>query len=265
MLRLHPQSRLESHTAMTMKLTLLDRIANKMASLRSVRQIVSQLQAPVASISFDDIPHSAARIGAPVLEAVGLRGTFYVCGDHSGQTFEGRPQHELSDLIALNDAGHEIACHTFGHPNVVNMNDNARQVDAQANADFMTSQLRASAPSSFAYPFGRVSGAAKAFYSQRFMTCRGVYAGINAGKMDFSELRAVGIESRSHDMGRVKALIDEAKAKTGWLIFYTHDVDDNPTAHGCRPKDLEDVIGALSDANIQTLPVRDAAQLVLAT
>ena len=75
----------------------------------------------------------------------------------------------------------------------------------------------------------------------------------------------MGIESRSHDMGRVKALIDEAKAKTGWLIFYTHDVDDNPTAHGCRPKDLEDVIGALSDANIQTLPVRDAAQLVLAT
>ena len=189
---------------------------------------------------------------------------YYVCGAHSGQTFEGRPQHDVADLIKLAQAGHEIACHTFGHPNVVDLTDAARARDVAANAEFVTRDVGASAPTSFAYPFGRVSGKAKAFYSQQFTTCRGVYAGVNSGTMDFSELRAVGIESRSHDMGRVRAYIDAAKAHNGWLIFYTHDVDDQPTAHGCRPRDLEDVIGALADAGIATLPVRNVAATILA-
>ena len=249
---------------MTMKLSILDRIANKFASSRSARQVVSQLRAPVASISFDDIPHSAARIGAPILEAAGLRGTYYICGGHCGQTFEGRPQHELTDLVMLRQSGHELACHTFGHPNVVVLDDTARRDDARANSEFMTGQIGTPPPSSFAYPFGRVSGAAKAFYSQHFTSCRGVYAGVNSGIMDFSELRAVGIESRNHDMGRVRAYIDEAKANNGWLIFFTHDIDNVPTQHGCRPHDLEDVIQALNDANIATMPVRDAAALVTA-
>jgi peptidoglycan/xylan/chitin deacetylase (PgdA/CDA1 family) len=247
-----------------MKLTLLDRIANKIASTQSARQVVSTLQVPFASISFDDIPHSAARIGAPILEAADLRGTYYVCGGHSGQTFEGRPQHEVADLIRLAQAGHELACHTFGHPNVVNLDHSARLEDAQANARFMQEQVKTKAPTSFAYPFGRVSGQAKAFYSQHFASCRGVYTGVNSGTMDFSELRAVGIESRSHDMGRVRAYVDEAKEKNGWLIFFTHDVNKNPTAHGCRPRDLDDVIKALADANIATLPVRDVAARILA-
>jgi peptidoglycan/xylan/chitin deacetylase (PgdA/CDA1 family) len=243
--------------------SVLDRIANKFASSRSAREIVSNLTAPFASISFDDIPHSAARIGGPILQAAGLRGTYYICGGHSGETFEGRPQHDVADLITLQEAGHEIGCHTYGHPNVVNLNDSLRASDADENASFIRDQVQGPTPTSFAYPFGRVSGKAKAFYANRFMTCRGVYAGVNSGKMDFSELRAVGIESRSHDMGRVRAYIDEAKAKKGWLIFFTHDVDENPTPHGCRPRDLEDVIRALSDAGVATLPVRDVAAKVL--
>lgn len=246
-----------------MKLTLLDRFSNKLASSRSAQQVVSNLVAPLASISFDDIPHSAARIGGPILEAAGLRGTYYMCGGHSGQTFEGRPQHEVADLVALAKAGHEIACHTFGHPNVVAIDDAARAKDADLNAAFVVDQVGAPAPTSFAYPFGRVSGSAKAFYSRQFASCRGVYAGVNAGVMDFSELRAVGIERRSHDMGRVRDLISEANDKSGWLIFFTHDVDNDPTPHGCRPKDLEDVIQALSDGGIATLPVRDVAEKIL--
>ena len=246
-----------------MKLSLLDRISNKMASAQSSRPIVSKLNAPLASISFDDIPYSAARIGGPILAAAKVQATYYVCGGHSGLTFEGRPQHEVSDLVNLAQAGHEIACHTYGHPNVVNLDNTARLKDAAANASFIQEQVCTIAPSSFAYPFGRVSTKAKAFYSQQFLTCRGVYSGVNHGTMDFSELRAVGIESRSHDMGRVRDYIDKAKATNGWLIFFTHDVDPNPTPHGCRPCDLEDVILALQDANIATLTVRDAAQRVI--
>jgi peptidoglycan/xylan/chitin deacetylase (PgdA/CDA1 family) len=242
-----------------MKMSLLDRARQKIARTIPINPVRSKLTSAVASISFDDIPYSAARVGAPLLESANVRGTFYVCGGHTGLTFEDRPQHETSDLIALHHAGHEIACHTFAHPNVTKINDGARDADVAANANFMRANLGDCALSSFAYPYGAVSLPAKSFYAQRFLTCRGVYCGVNAGIMDFSELRAVGIESRQHDMGRVRALIDEAKAKNGWLIFFTHDVGPKPSAFGCKPSDLEDVIGALMDAKVETLPVKAAA------
>jgi peptidoglycan/xylan/chitin deacetylase (PgdA/CDA1 family) len=242
-----------------MKLSLIDRIAQKVARSIPANPVRSKLIAPVASISFDDIPHSAARIGAPILEAANLRGTFYVCGKHAGQTFEGTPQHEAADLKQLYESGHEIACHTFGHPNVTQIDDIAREADLRANAAFMSESVGDCALSSFAYPYGAVSIRAKMFYARRFFTCRGVYAGVNAGMMDFSELLAVGIERRQHDMGRVRALIDEAKAKNGWLLFFSHDVGPEPSEYGCKPCDLEDVITALADAKIETVPVKAAA------
>jgi peptidoglycan/xylan/chitin deacetylase (PgdA/CDA1 family) len=242
-----------------MTLSFFDRAKLKVARMIPANPVKSKLTAPVASISFDDIPHSAARVGAPILEQANLRGTFYVCGGHAGQSFEGRTQHEVSDLITLHKAGHEIACHTFAHPDTTRINDETRAQDLASNATFMRGHVGDVVLSSFAYPYGAVSIGAKAFYSKQFFTCRGVYAGVNSGLMDFSDLRAVGIESRQHDMGRVRALIDEAKAKTGWLIFFTHDVGPDPSAFGCTPKDLQDVIIALSDAGIETLPVKAAA------
>jgi peptidoglycan/xylan/chitin deacetylase (PgdA/CDA1 family) len=241
-----------------MQMSLVDRITQKVARSIPANPVRSKLTFPVASISFDDIPHSAARVGAPILEAANLLGTFYVCGKHAGQTFEGRPQHETADLMKLHEHGHEIACHSFGHPNVTQISDQARGADSDANVAFMRDHVGDVALSSFAYPYGAVSLGAKAFYARRFFTCRGVYAGVNSGLMDFSELLAVGIESRQHDMGRVRALIDQAIAKNGWLIFFTHDVGPDPSAYGCTPKDLEDVIIALADAKIETLPVKAA-------
>jgi peptidoglycan/xylan/chitin deacetylase (PgdA/CDA1 family) len=242
-----------------MQMSFLEGVSQKIARSIPANPIRSKLTAPIASISFDDIPHSAARVGAPILEAANLRGTFYVCGNHTGQTFEDRPQHVKDDLIALHKAGHEIACHTFAHPDVRRLTNTQRKDDADANQTFIREAVGDCALSSFAYPYGAVSLDAKMFYARHFFTCRGVYAGVNSGHMDFSELRAVGIESRQHDMGRVRALIDEAKTSKGWLIFFTHDVGLEPSAFGCTPKDLEDVIVALQDAQVETVPVKAGA------
>jgi peptidoglycan/xylan/chitin deacetylase (PgdA/CDA1 family) len=242
-----------------MRMSFFEKLGQKVARTIPANPIRSKLSAPIASISFDDIPFSAARVGAPILEAANLRGTFYVCGKHTGQTFEERVQHLKDDLIALHEAGHEIACHTFAHPDVRRLSPSQRLEDIEANRSFIRETLGDCALSSFAYPYGAVSLDAKMFYARHFFTCRGVFAGLNSGLIDFSELKAVGIESRQHDMGRVRALIDEAKASNGWLIFFTHDVDPNPSAYGCKPNDLEDVIMALQDAKVETLPVKAGA------
>jgi len=72
-------------------------------------------------------------------------------------------------------------------------------------------------------------------------------------------LRAIGIERRQFDLGRVRDLIAEAKARHAWIIFLTHDVGPDPSDYGCTPQNLEDVIMLLKDAGIETLPVKAAA------
>jgi hypothetical protein len=37
--------------------------------------------------------------------------------------------------------------------------------------------------------------------------------------------------------------IDDLVAAPGWLIFFTHDVSDDPTMFGCTPATLERLIG----------------------
>jgi peptidoglycan/xylan/chitin deacetylase (PgdA/CDA1 family) len=245
-------------------MTLANRLVNRLSQLVPARAIVSRLRAPLASISFDDIPVSAARTGGPILEQAGVRGTYYVCGGHTNQRFEERDQHSPDDIRALHAAGHEIACHSFNHPLVTRLDDAARAQDLDANADWMADLTGGARPTSFAYPYGLTSIAAKRFYASRFQTCRGVQQGVNSGRMDFSDLKAIGIERKRHDPARVRQQIEAACARNGWIIFYTHDVTDQPTDYGCHPQDLLDVVQALQAAGVEILPVRDAVARVLA-
>jgi peptidoglycan/xylan/chitin deacetylase (PgdA/CDA1 family) len=45
----------------------------------------------VVSFTFDDVPASAASEGAPILEAFGIRGTYYLCGGLLGGQGDLRP------------------------------------------------------------------------------------------------------------------------------------------------------------------------------
>ena len=239
------------------------RVAQAIAKRVPVKPVRSKLTRAIASLSFDDVPRSATLAGAQAMEAAGLRGTYYVCGSHTGARFEGLEQHERADLRRLREAGHEIGCHTFAHQDATLVGEADRQADHDANRAFAADTLDGEAPATFAYPYGSTSIRSKLFYSKRFLACRGVLAGLNAGVIDFAELRAVGLESRGFDPARMADLIAQAREKAAWLVFFTHDVSPDPSPFGCRREELETVLGALADARVEVAPVRDAAMRVL--
>jgi peptidoglycan/xylan/chitin deacetylase (PgdA/CDA1 family) len=244
-------------------MNIADAIKARAARVLPGNPVRSRLKRAVASISFDDIPASAARIGAPILEAAGARGTFYMCGGHTGGAFEGRIQHDACDIRKLHEAGHEIACHSFGHPNVARIDDADREADRVRNADFVRDTLGDVQLASFAYPYGAISPGAKRYYGSRFLTCRGVRWGLNAGIADFCDLRAIAIERRLHDRVRLREMIGKAVETQAWIIFFTHDVETDPSPWGCTPEDLEDVLIALADAAVAVRPVKAAAAEVM--
>ena len=70
----------------------------------------------IVSLNFDDGLATQAT-GASMLQAHGMRGTFYVHSSRMGQS--GRLT--LAQVRAFQDAGHEIGGHTLTHPHLTQL------------------------------------------------------------------------------------------------------------------------------------------------
>ena len=131
------------------------------------------------------------------------------------------------------------------------------------NADWLAERLDGRRPTTFAYPLGYVSGPAKQIVAARFACGRGVWNGVNAGRADRADLRAIGLESRRLPGYDLDILVQETAQAGGWLIAYGHDVSDRPTPYGCRPADVDRLLSLARGAGLRICPVAEA--LALAT
>ena len=57
---------------------LLNAANNRITNLWPAKLNFGRLRAPIATISFDDFPHSAWKVGGRILESHGVRGTYFV-------------------------------------------------------------------------------------------------------------------------------------------------------------------------------------------
>lgn len=214
----------------------------------------------LASIAFDDFPQNAWTLGGPVLARRGVHATYYTAGSFCGRTLDGTRFYDADDLRALSAAGHEIGCHGFHHRPVPELSANELAQDAGRNADFLRPFLSGGAADSYAFPYGRVSRAAKRFLSPRFSSLRGTHEGPNRDRLDLAQLSVVSLETRLWNEAALKAAIRRAAADKSWLIFYTHDVSDSPGAYGSTPDMLDRALGHVAAAGISVLPVRDVVR-----
>lgn len=219
---------------------------------------------PIVSFSFDDFPHSAVSNGARILEKYGARGTFYACGSFCGRTVEGVVQYTAEDLSALHGAGHEIGCHTFNHSRVSQLTKSELFNEVALNASFIEGRLPGATLRTFAYPSGDVSFMASRRLERMFSACRSTASGLNRDVANLGRLSAVRLYSGLLDHEGVSQLIKEAVGQNAWLIFYTHDVDENPSQYGCAPKLFEQAVQAAVSAGVRVKPIADAVSMVSA-
>jgi peptidoglycan/xylan/chitin deacetylase (PgdA/CDA1 family) len=237
-------------------------IARKIGGFMRTRPADVHWPGGIASFTFDDFPRSALTVGGAILERHDGRGTYYTAmrfaggGNHLGAMFD------LADLAAAHRAGHEIACHTHDHLDCRYADRATITAEIEKNAQAIVDVLDTAAPTNFAYPYGAVSLTAKRVLAHHFVTCRGTGEGINAGKADLADLRVVTLYAHRFDEVALRARIDEARDRNGWVIFYTHDVSEDPSEWGCTPAQLEAVVGHAAQ-RLPILPVREVAARVV--
>jgi peptidoglycan/xylan/chitin deacetylase (PgdA/CDA1 family) len=218
---------------------------------------------PLASITFDDFPKSAWSRGGPILAQHKVRGTYYTAGGFCGRTVDGTVFYDADDLRALAAAGHEIACHGFAHQPTPSLPPEALEADAARNAKFLKPFLNGGRAESYAFPYGAVSPRTKKFYAPRFSNVRGVHPGLNSGCADLALLSVVSLEKRCWNGAAIARAIIRARHDRAWMVFYTHDVSDDPSPYGSTPAMLSEVLDRLTEARIEILPMREAVKTAI--
>jgi peptidoglycan/xylan/chitin deacetylase (PgdA/CDA1 family) len=242
--------------------SLKRRLARRAAKHLYSRPVAMVNDQPIVSITFDDCPRSAVTVGAPILERYGAQGTFYITGGLAGRLWENGPQYVEADLGRLTAAGHEVGCHTFTHADCTALDGRHFASELDANKRFLRQYLPNHPVETFAYPYGSATVSAKRVAQDRFLACRGVEQGLNADYVDVALLKAVAIPHRGSDANWITPWLQQAIARRGWLVLFTHDVADNPTPFGCEPAMLDAILTAIRNAGVPIMTVAAAAKAI---
>lgn len=199
---------------------------------------------PIVSFAFDDFPRTAYTIGGSILTSFGVRGTYYIAVGLMNTSNDLGEQFRTDDLNSLVSSGHELAGHTFSHISSSSVPLLDFQQDVKKGQQAIHRITGITPSSNFAYPYGEVTLAAKKALGEQMMSCRGIYVGLNGPDVDLNLLRANSLYGDIDRLNRVQELISENEKQKGWLIFYTHDVRDNPSRYGCTPALLESALSA---------------------
>ncbi len=229
----------------------------------AARPATLRLSRPLVSFTFNDFPKSAARTGAGLLENVGGRGTFYASAAVAGETASAGAMFDGQDVARLLGAGHEIGCHTYSHLDCARTPIDHVFSDMVRNADALATMGMDTRLISFAYPYGETNHALKAQLPSRFTTARGTTPGLASGQADLAQLRANPMYG-PQALRRCLAVLEQARQRTGWVIFFTHDVSPRPSPCGTPTGLLERLCGAAFAGGMEMLPVHEAAARALA-
>jgi peptidoglycan/xylan/chitin deacetylase (PgdA/CDA1 family) len=227
------------------------------------REIMLGTTGPFVSFAFDDFPRTAYIVGGSILESFGVRGTYYVAMGLMGASNELGEQFCLEDLLSAATRGHELASHTFAHQSSRRVSLGAFQSDVRKGREALKQIPNLTSTANFAFPRGEVTLAAKRVVGRQMLSCRGIYGGLNGPLVDLNLLRANSLYGDIDRLDAARRLILDNEERKTWLIFYTHDVQRDPSRYGCTPQLLESTVQmAVRRPATRVLPVAEVLAIV---
>lgn len=226
------------------------------------RKVNINLDKAIISFTFDDVPLSAATNGSKILAKHDATATYYVAlgmeGGENNSDTKARRFINDDDIKQLHNAGHDIGCHTYSHMNQRQHASLKIAKDCEKNTNKLKKMLNTGSVDHFAYPFGMVSPAGKKALGYKYKTLRTTDHGLNVGFTDMTHLRAIKLYSKSFDRDALTKTINLAIKEKAWLIFYTHDVCEQPSEWGITIDDFKWVVESCVKSESEILNINNA-------
>jgi peptidoglycan/xylan/chitin deacetylase (PgdA/CDA1 family) len=242
---------------------LLSRIAGKyrriLADQFYRRMAAIKTDVPIISFTFDDAPKSAFNSGCEILMSHGARATFFVSLGLLGSQSEVGTIATSDDLLRAVKEDNELGCHTFDHLDAWQTSTDKFIESVLKNKQAIDTIIPGMKLRTFAYPISEPRPAIKYQLDNYFVCCRGGGQAPNIGMADLNMLKAYFLDKRAKvDITSVRRVIDYNNSCRGWLIFATHDVNDNPSPYGCTQKFFRAVVEYAACSGALILPVGKA-------
>lgn len=225
-------------------------ITGKMIDYRSIL--------PIVSFTFDDAPVSSFTSGGRILEEHGFRGTYYVSAGLFDEMTAVGEMASQDTIMEFHGRGHEIGNHTYDHIDC----KKSGLVGILRSVRRNRRRLKGVMSGSFAYPYGSRDARARVAVRLCTTSARGISVGINRDIIDLTDLKAAPVYARN-GIDTCLDLISECTAHGGWLIFYTHDVCEEPSAYGCTSEQLTRLVGSVYDKKLTVQPTERALDMII--
>ncbi len=209
--------------------------------------------APMVSITLDDGTADQYSNAAPVLDAAGLDGTFYLVSDYLGE-----PGYMTDDQArALKAGGHELGSHTRTHVDLTTVHGADLTNQLKGAKDSLESRF--GSITSLAYPYGNYNSEVLAEVAKYYSTARTT----EGGQQTKSTVKPLQILMRyvtnQTTTADVQTWMNEARSKNAWTVLVYHHVEANPdTAEGITPATFAAQIKVVKDSGIKVATVSQA-------
>jgi peptidoglycan/xylan/chitin deacetylase (PgdA/CDA1 family) len=214
------------------------------------------------SFTFDDFPRSALETGGRILQARGLRATYYASFGLMGTHTETGDMFVADDIREVLREGHELGSHTYAHSHAWQTSPDEFEWSILRNKQALYGLVPGAEFGSFSFPKWVPKPSIKQIAARHFDACRCGGQTFNADRMDVNLLKAFFIEKSREDIASIRKLIDETCRSRGWLIFATHDISDDPTPYGCTPATFTQIVDHALASGARVLPVREALDAI---
>jgi peptidoglycan/xylan/chitin deacetylase (PgdA/CDA1 family) len=239
-------------------MSLKGKVRRRLARLQQRRPAPGHITRPTVSFAFDDAPQSAMTVGAAILEGFGKRGTYFVCAGLAGADGHMGKYATQDQILAASRAGHEIACHTYSHLDCGQAHGGAIATDIARNSAALI-HWGAPAPTTFAYPFGDVSVAAKKAASKRFGFSRALHHGVINTGCDLNQAPAIAVQGERGE-ALARRWMDKAQEAAGWVILFTHGIETRPSTFGASAQSFSRLVGEAVARDFDIVTVAEGAR-----
>ena len=197
------------------------------------------------SLTFDDGLYSQCRIGAPLVEAHGFKGSFYIMTDAGWEEW---PNY-WEDWAAVAAAGHEIGSHTITHAHLASLTEVELRYELRESRKTIELMIEQPPGMTIAYPYGETTPLVENIAEEYYIAGRVVWSPgyMNYYSEDSDEavdFRAIGSFAFDYPglttYEILASFVDDAEATHGWFIPHIHELE-SPQAEAVLTEFLEDL------------------------
>lgn len=221
---------------------------------------ITPFQEPLISVTFDDGWESIYTTALPLLHKYGIRTTQYIL---SGE-FDNEEYMSMAQVKAMQQSGHDIACHSINHPDLTTLDDEDLEMQLSGCKDTLSKLF--GKIEDFASPYGASNDttieAITKFYSSQRNTNGDITDGIDEYDVNLaSNFNAFNIIAttirRDTTVTQINQLLDYASAHNAWVVLTYHQVDDGPSQYGLDAHVLEEQLKAVSEHKARIVKVNE--------